>query len=323
MPIRHQKMLREGRQKTRKGEPEPKERSGFTGFMRNRWDDCWRDADKWVTERRAAKEKARSGKPGEDVDILPGLDDKAPEVATKAAEDDEPEIPDATVESSEAPELETTTKKENGLHEDHPVNGPCAGCDAMLRDPTPEEAAAIYRAITHIHPDEGGWCETCRVNVPPADYQAITHTHPDEGGVNVPPVGRRLTLVPDLDDEHKPKIEGVLAAMTATHNGTSTSTGTGATGEVTTIGNTRVFLDELATYTDTSVVPQLEIAANALANSKVDAETRGLVTSAQDLYTQAAGMLREAKAVLNAKHAAMEDAVNSTPEAAETDYYRS
>lgn len=132
MPLRYQKMKQAHRRNAGKGDPGQPDRYRFRDFMRDRWDECWRDADKWVRTRRAAKE----GKPAEEWDILPIREDQAP--AVKSADDSDltpadsaPEIETGTPEptATATEEAETTTN-----HDDTPSS-----------TTTPQEVAEISK----------------------------------------------------------------------------------------------------------------------------------------------------------------------------------
>ena len=93
--------------------------------------------------------------------------------------------------------------------------------------------------------------------------------------------------------------------------------------ETTTIGATRAYLTQLATYVQDDILSQLELAEATLRGAEMDAETLGHLTSAVEHFAVAKAAVESELATVNTKHAAMEEAVQSTPDAATRDFYRS
>ena len=97
---------------------------------------------------------------------------------------------------------------------------------------------------------------------------------------------------------------------------------TTVSGETTTIGATRAYLGSLAGYVQTDILSQLELADATLRGAEMDSETLGHLAAASEHFAAAKAAIEQAMATLNSKHALMEEAVQSTPEAATRDYYR-
>ncbi len=83
---------------------------------------------------------------------------------------------------------------------------------------------------------------------------------------------------------------------------------------------TRTFYEALAGACDTDI-QQIEVALGTLAEMELDQDTLNGFQSAQEDAQRAAGRCRNAIAVLNAKQALLEEAVNATPDAAKTEFY--
>lgn len=92
--------------------------------------------------------------------------------------------------------------------------------------------------------------------------------------------------------------------------------------ETTTIGATRGYLTQLATYVQDSILSQLELAEATLRGAEMDAETLGHLAAVSEYFAAAKAGIESALATLNTKHALMEEAVQSTPDAATRDFYR-
>jgi len=91
--------------------------------------------------------------------------------------------------------------------------------------------------------------------------------------------------------------------------------------EVTTIGQTRTFYEALARCCDTDV-QHIELALADLAALGLDEATLDGFQSAQEDARRAAGRCRSTIAVLDARQALLEEAVNATPGAAKTEFYQ-
>ncbi|HKT04760.1 MAG TPA: hypothetical protein VJT31_35040 [Rugosimonospora sp.] len=91
--------------------------------------------------------------------------------------------------------------------------------------------------------------------------------------------------------------------------------------DVATIARTRAFFEALARGCD-SDVEQIEVALAHLAELELDEQTLDGFQSAQEDAARAAARCRSTVAVLDARQALLEDAVNATPDAAKTDFYQ-
>ncbi|HKT04747.1 MAG TPA: hypothetical protein VJT31_34975 [Rugosimonospora sp.] len=92
-------------------------------------------------------------------------------------------------------------------------------------------------------------------------------------------------------------------------------------GDVATIARTRAFFEALARGCD-SDVEQIEVALAHLAELELDEQTLDGFQSAQEDAARAAARCRSTVAVLDARQALLEQAVNATPDAAKTEYYQ-
>ncbi len=92
-------------------------------------------------------------------------------------------------------------------------------------------------------------------------------------------------------------------------------------GEVSTIGRTHAFYDALARCCEADV-QQIELALADLAALELDEATLDGFQSAQDDARRAAGRCRSTIAVLDARQALLEEAVNATPDAARIEFYQ-
>ncbi|HKT02253.1 MAG TPA: hypothetical protein VJT31_22220 [Rugosimonospora sp.] len=93
------------------------------------------------------------------------------------------------------------------------------------------------------------------------------------------------------------------------------------TSDLTTIQATRAFYDGLARSCHTDV-EQIEVALAHLAELELDEQTLDGFQSAQEDAARAAARCRSTVAVLDARQALLEQAVNATPDAAKTEYYQ-
>lgn len=96
---------------------------------------------------------------------------------------------------------------------------------------------------------------------------------------------------------------------------------TTVSGEVTTIGATRAYLSQLGSYVD-DILSQLELAQATLRGQELDSTTLGHMATAAEHFAAAKAALEQARAALDSQHSLMEEAVQSTPHAAQRDYYR-
>lgn len=85
---------------------------------------------------------------------------------------------------------------------------------------------------------------------------------------------------------------------------------------------TRNFITSLDEHVRSEILPQLETCHATLSSKNVDPEVTGKLSAARDSFTSALATLQEALTVHDDKNALMEQAVNNTAHAAETDYYK-
>lgn len=139
-----------------------------------------------------------------------------------------------------------------------------------------------------------------------------------------PVIGELVTAAPTEARSHLkliiPEGEASMSAPTATPS----TNGHAGSGEVTNIQATRTYLDELATHVDGEILANLELAQSVLSGHGLDKDVdfMGKFTTVGELFQSAASVLREIRAEHDSKHNLMEEAVNSTPDAADVDYYR-
>src|SRR4051794_494301 len=94
-----------------------------------------------------------------------------------------------------------------------------------------------------------------------------------------------------------------------------------ATTEVATIMQTRTFFAGLGPACDDDVA-QVELALATLAEFGLDEQTLDNFQTVQDDARRAAARCRATITVLDTRHGQLEEAVNATPDAARTDFYR-
>lgn len=110
-------------------------------------------------------------------------------------------------------------------------------------------------------------------------------------------------------------------------NGTAPPTGTGVamasttTGEAPNIEAARTALQALRTEAE-QTVSRVDQLAGSLQSANVDAQTLGEVAEVLDAADTMKAAAEKALSGLQSRHAVMEEAVNSTPHAANTDWYR-
>ena len=152
----------------------------------------------------------------------------------------------------------------------------------------------------------------------PAPGQVVS---PTETGA---PPARHLSVVPapaapgDSRPHPTSDAPGPGAVTTTERNSVMTVT----TGETTNIEATRTYLSELAGHVQSDILSQLELADSTLRANKIDQATLGELDGIREQFNQAVTAIGDLVTGINERHAAVEEAVNSTPEVADTDWYR-
>lgn len=95
-----------------------------------------------------------------------------------------------------------------------------------------------------------------------------------------------------------------------------------SSGEAATIDAAKRFLTDTATHIRGEVAAQLEVCQAQLATADMDSESLASLASVHEQATALAAALDAAVKGIDDRHAAMEDAVNSTSHAAKTEFYR-
>ena len=93
-------------------------------------------------------------------------------------------------------------------------------------------------------------------------------------------------------------------------------------GETTDIQATLRFLEEMQAHLNGEVLAKLQLAQATLAGKQVDSETLAYLSRIRDQGTTMASLCEQGATHVSDYHGLMRQAVNSTPEAAETEWYR-
>lgn len=112
---------------------------------------------------------------------------------------------------------------------------------------------------------------------------------------------------------------GTGAVTTTTER---TSAMTTSTGETTNIEATRTYLSELAGHVQSDILSQLELATSTLQANNVDQATLSDLATIREQFDQAVTALGDLAGAITDRHGAVEEAINSADEVAETDWYR-
>lgn len=307
MPLRYQKMKQAHRRNAGKGDPGQPDRYRFRDFMRDRWDECWRDADKWVRTRRAAKE----GKPAEEWDILPIREDQAP--AVKSADDSDLTPADSAPEIDTAESEPKTTSDQETTH----VHRPGETCDC----PTNAELRRIHDEQLALR-ERCAYAPDCTAKPKPNhrycdSHEAVVAREYREEQNQGP--GTTETK-PEPEPTNRPNLT-LISAIRQEAPAMSAPTSYSGSAEITNIESVRTFSGELQAHVAQQINPEIERAIAAMRNAGEEHAVDKYVL-AMAKFNEAIGIIEEGVTELNDRHGLMEEAVNSTEAPAQTEFYQ-
>lgn len=203
---------------------------------------------------------------------------------------------------------------------------------------TVEDAEGAARAHAEQHQPDGlswdGRAPWERDDPPPAQNgnraepaAATDLSGPADTAETGVPGARHLSVVPapsapggsSTYDPHPMSGDPGPGAVTTTEGNTTMTT---ATGETTNIEATRTYLAELAGHVQSDILSQLELATSTLQANNVDQATLRDLATIREQFDQAVNALGELAGAITDRHGAVEEAINSADEVAETDWYR-